>query len=60
MTEEQNDRRNELIDKMYCAEIFGKVNLEKKVFEFDPDFPWTKEMADELKILDAMFEKRLQ
>jgi hypothetical protein len=60
MTKKENERRNELIDKMYCAQIFGRVKGRKghKRFECHPDFPWTKRMAAELKALDAKFNAK--
>lgn len=62
MTEAENDRRNWLIDKMQCAYIFSKVKGRKgaKRLVTDPDFPWTKEMAEELKILDDKFQAERQ
>ena len=56
MTETENNRRNELLDKRDCAYIFGKVKGKK--FVCDPDFPWTPEMTRELADLDAKFEAK--
>jgi hypothetical protein len=58
VTEAENERRNDLWDKMMCAYIFGEIKMVdgKKTFVMDPDWQWTKEEAAELKALDAKFD----